>query len=64
MIRIFLKRFLGVLALLTGLSLIGWFIYNQFWPTDEFKKGFQSVFQLGIPILCIGVGWKWLTCKG
>ena len=52
------------MALLIGIVLIGWFIYNQIWPTEEFKTGFRSVFQLVLPIACIAVGWRWLRYDG
>lgn len=62
--RILIKRSFGVLAFLIGLALSGWFIYNQFWPTEEFKSGFRSVFQLAVPIACLVVGWNWMRYKG
>ncbi len=64
MLRIWIKRLLGLLALLIGVTLAGWFIYNQIWPTDEFKRGFRSIFQLAAPIACLVVGWKWLRYEG
>mgnify|MGYP001324516544 CR=1 FL=1 len=64
MVRILIKRLLGVVALMIGLVLSGWFIYNQIWPTEEFKSGFRSIFQLAIPIACLAVGWKWMRYKG
>lgn len=64
MIRIYIKRSFGVLVFLCGLILSGWFVYNQIWPTEEFKSGFRSVFQLAIPIACLVVGWKWMHYKG
>lgn len=64
MIRIWFKRIFGVLAFLIGLALLGWFIYNQIWPTDEFKRGFRSVFQLAAPIACLLVGWSWMRYQG
>jgi len=64
MIRILTKRAFGVIAFLVGLALSGWFIYNQIWPTEEFKSGFRSIIQLVIPIACLFVGWKWMRYKG
>ena len=64
MIRILLKRLLGVVAFLIGLTLSGWFIYNQIWPTEEFKSSFRSIFQLATPIVFLVVGWKWMRYKG
>ncbi|MCB1093651.1 MAG: DUF2314 domain-containing protein [Verrucomicrobiae bacterium] len=64
MFAIYLKRLFGGIAFLVGLCLMGWFIYNQFWPTEEFKRGFRSVFQLIVPISCLVVGWKWMRYKG
>lgn len=63
-IYIWFKRILGAFAFLTGLALLGWFIYNQIWPTDEFKRGFQSVFQLAAPIACLLLGWNWMRYQG
>ena len=62
--RIFIKRFLGVLAFLIGITLCVWFVYNQLWPTEEFKTGFRSVLQLGLPIMFLFVGWNWMRYKG
>lgn len=62
--RILLKRAFGVLTFTIGVILCGWFIYNQIWPTEEFKSGFRSVFQLGFPIACLVMGWKWMCYKG
>lgn len=62
--RIILKRTLGVVAFSMGLILSGWFIYNQIWPTDEFKSGFRSIFQLVLPIAFLLVGWNWIRYKG
>lgn len=59
-----MKRVLGVLALVIGAALIGWFIYNQLWPTEEFKTHFRSVFQLIVPIALLAVGWKWVRYDG
>ena len=64
MFSIIVKRILGVIALSFGAVLVVWFIYNQFYPTDEFKSGFKSVFQLILPIAFLVVGWKWLRYKG
>ncbi len=40
-----------------------WFVYNQFWPTEDFKASYRNVFQLIIPIACLAVGWKWFRYK-
>lgn len=64
MTGIYIKRLLGALALITGVGIAGWFVYNQIWPTDEFKRGFRSIFQLAIPIACLVVGWKWVRYQG
>ncbi|WP_165788860.1 DUF2314 domain-containing protein [Rubritalea profundi] len=47
-----------------GIALSGWFIYNQFCPTEEFKSGFKSVFQLFFPLICLVTGWKNIRYKG
>ncbi|HEY5894802.1 MAG TPA: DUF2314 domain-containing protein [Chthoniobacterales bacterium] len=64
MLNIIAKRAFGSVAFLVGLGLSSWFIYNQFWPTPEFKSGFRSVFQLFVPIACMVVGWRWLRYEG
>ncbi len=63
MIRIILKRTLGVVTFSMGVILCGWFIYNQIWPTEEFKSGFRSIFQLALPIAFLLVGWNWIRYK-
>lgn len=62
--RIIIKRFFGFVAFFFGIALSCWFVYNQFWPTEEFKSGFRSVFQLVVPIACLVVGWNWMRYKG
>ena len=58
------RRILGFLALFIGLTLIGWFIYNVFSPTPEFRSAFRSPLQLVIPIAFLYQGWRWIHCKG
>jgi hypothetical protein len=58
-----LKKLLGILALLMGLSICAWFIYNQFAPTPQFKRNYTSLFQLAVPIAMIWVGWHWLKAQ-
>lgn len=64
MLPILMRRAFGLVALVVGAVLIGWFVYNQIWPTEAFKRGFRSVFQLVLPVLCIAVGWKWVRYDG
>ena len=64
MFNILIRRAFGALAVFVGLALSGWFIYNQFWPTEEYKSGFRGVFQLAVPIPCLVVGWQWMRYKG
>ncbi len=64
MISIYIKRSLGIISLLFGVLLTAWFMYNQFVPTEEFKTGFRSIFQLIVPILFLYQGWKWLKYEG
>lgn len=64
MLKMVIKRLFGGLILLTGIILCGWFIYNQIWPTEEFKSGFRSIFQLIFPLACLFVGWKWVRYEG
>jgi uncharacterized protein YegJ (DUF2314 family) len=62
--RIIIKRTFGFVAFLFGIAISCWFIFNQFFPTEEFKSGFRSVFQLAVPIACLVVGWNWMRYKG
>ena len=64
MTRIIIKRLFGVIAFIIGIALSGWFIYNQFYPTEEFKSGFRSILQLIFPIACLITGWKAMKYKG
>jgi len=64
MLRIWIKRLVGLLSLIVGLALLGWYVFNQIWPTDEFKTHFHSVIQLVIPIAFVVFGWKWLRYQG
>jgi uncharacterized protein YegJ (DUF2314 family) len=64
MVRILIKRALGALTFIIGLTLVAWFVYNQFWPTEEFKSGFRSVFQLLLPIGFLVLGWRWMRYEG
>lgn len=59
-----LKKSFGALALFIGVVLIGWFVYNQFSPTVEFRQSYRSPMQLFMPFLCIVVGWKWFRDQG
>jgi uncharacterized protein YegJ (DUF2314 family) len=47
-----------------GLLLVAWFVYNQFYPTPEFRREFRSVFQLILPIVFIRYGWRWIRYEG
>ncbi len=64
MASVIAKRVLGVMALLTGMALGAWFVYNQVYPTDEFKEHFRSVFQLILPVALLIFGWKWIRYQG
>ncbi len=55
------KTIFGVLALVMGTGIMGWFVYNQFAPTALFKESYHSIFQLGLPLAMIWVGARWLT---
>lgn len=59
-----LKRILGFVSFAMGTAIIGWFIYNQFWPTAEFRRHSRSVFQLAVPISMIWFGWRWMLDIG
>ena len=54
------KRALGVVALLMGVGLLGWFGYNLLWPTQAFQRSYHSILQLSLPILMVRYGWLWL----
>jgi hypothetical protein len=58
-----LKKSFGVLALVIGVSVLVWFVYNQFAPTPEFRRSFVGFFQLAAPVVMIWIGWRWLTAK-
>lgn len=64
MLKIWIKRAFGFIAFAIGLTLAGWFIYNQIWPTESFKTGFRSIFQLIPAIACLLVGWTWMRYQG
>jgi MFS family permease len=55
---------LGALALVIGVTIIGWFIYNLFAPTPEFRSSYRTVFQLAVPIGLVWFGWRSLTSAG
>jgi len=61
---VLLKRLLGVVALLIGITILGWCIYNLVAPTAVFRRSFYSVFQLIVPIAMIWYGWRWLCDDG
>jgi len=62
--NIIIKRLFGVLALLSGMSIGAWIIYNQFFPTAEFQRHSGNFMGYLLPIACIVVGWKWLRDQG
>jgi len=64
MVGIIFRRILGVIAFTFGLAILGWFIYNQFYPTPEFKRSFVGLFQLVVPIAFLIYGWRWLHYEG
>lgn len=59
-----LRRAFGALAFLIGLALIAWFLYNQFWPTEAFRSAYRGIWQLGVPVACLWVGWSWMRHQG
>ncbi len=61
---VLLKRLLGAVALLMGITILGWFIYNLVAPTAEFRRSFHSLVQLVVPIAMIWFGWRWLLDDG
>ena len=56
-----IRKIFGAAALLMGLILIGWIIYNLFAPTKEFREAYKTSFQLALPGLLVWYGWRWLT---
>jgi uncharacterized protein YegJ (DUF2314 family) len=64
MIGIVARRILGVVAVFFGVAIIAWFLYNQFFPTPEFRRNYFGLFQLAVPIAFLIVGWRWLRYQG
>ncbi len=58
------KRVLGAVALFMGLVILGWFLFNLFHPTQEFRRSFFGIFQLAVPIAFVIYGWRWLRYEG
>jgi uncharacterized protein YegJ (DUF2314 family) len=58
------KRLLGAVALLMGLTILGWFAYNLLRPTPQFEASYRSVFQLIVPVAMVWYGWRWLADIG
>jgi uncharacterized protein YegJ (DUF2314 family) len=63
-IGIILRRILGAIALVFGVSILAWFVYNQFYPTAEFQRSYLGVFQLVVPIAFLIYGWRSLHYDG
>jgi hypothetical protein len=57
------RKTFGVVALVMGVIILGWFVYNRFSPTPEFKSSYVGLFQLSLPLAMIGVGCMWLMRK-
>jgi uncharacterized protein YegJ (DUF2314 family) len=64
MVRVVLRRILGLITFIMGVVLAAWFVYNQFHPTPEFQRSFRSVFQLALPAVFLIYGWRWLHYSG
>ncbi len=64
MTRMWIKRLFGAVAFLVGLTLAGWFLYNQIWPTESFKRNFHSLYQLIPALACLYIGWQWMRYEG
>ncbi len=64
MIGIIARRILGVVAIFFGVAIIAWFLYNQVFPTPEFRRNYFGLFQLAVPIAFLIVGWRWLRYQG
>lgn len=58
------RRTLGVVSFAFGVTILLWFVYNQFWPTREFRSAFRSVFQLVVPLAMVWFGWRWMRDIG
>mgnify|MGYP000886331540 CR=1 FL=1 len=58
------KRLFGLVSLAFEAILIGWFVYDLFSPTHEFKAHTRSVLQLLLPLAMILAGWRWLRDDG
>jgi hypothetical protein len=55
-----IKNLLGLASLLFGVTLLGWIVYNLFSPTPEFRSSYKTIFQLALPLVMVGYGWRWL----
>ena len=61
---VIIKRVVGAISLLFGVTIIGWVLYNIFFPTKVFRANYWTVFQIAPPIAMTWMGWKWLTDTG
>lgn len=59
-----LKRLMGIVAIFVGVVLLGWYLYNQLYPTAEFREGYKGLYQLVFPILSVWYGFRWLLNLG
>jgi uncharacterized protein YegJ (DUF2314 family) len=58
------RRSLGVVSFAFGVTILLWFVYNQFRPTPEFRSSFRSVVQLVMPVAMVWFGWRWMLDIG
>lgn len=58
------NKLLGATALLIGLVILGWVVYNFFSPTEEYRRNYHTILQIAVPLWMVWLGWKWLTDQG
>lgn len=52
---------MGLLTVLIGISIIGWYVFNLAFPTRDFQRSPLGIVQLVVPLLMVRLGWRWFT---